>query len=146
MLSYTEPAVTVEEANDYAEARAWSNWTGADPLKEGALRRGQDYIAGIGNGRWAVEWDNDATPDEVKFSIIEAARRELAAPGSLAPDYVASDVLIRERKKVGVLEKDVQYAEPKNAGSIRPQIEIIDALLAGHLAQTSGATVALLRM
>jgi hypothetical protein len=80
MLSYTDPAVTVAEADAYATARAWANWTGNDTVKTAALRRGQDYIAGAYNGRWATEWDNDAAPEPVRFAIIEAARRELVTP------------------------------------------------------------------
>jgi hypothetical protein len=86
MLSLTEPAVSVAEADAYASARAWSNWAGADAAKEAAIRRGQDFIAGEYNGLWLEEWENDDAPEAVRFAIIEAARRELATPGILSPD------------------------------------------------------------
>ncbi len=146
MLSYTDPAVTVAEADAYATARAWANWTGNDTVKTAALRRGQDYIAGAYNGRWATEWDNDAAPEPVRFAIIEAARRELVTPGSLSPDYVASKVITKERKKVGPLEKDIQYAEATGASSVRPDIAIIEQLLDGLITSGFGATVAAYRV
>lgn len=146
MLSFTNPAVTVPEADAYADLRVWSDWTGAEASKSGALRRGQDYIAGIGNGRWATVWANDEAPEPVKFAIIEAARRELANPGSLAPDFVASKVVSREKKKVGPLEKELQYAEATSASAVRPNIAIVDQLLAGLLKAAVGGSVELLRV
>lgn len=145
-LSYTDPAVAIAEADAYAALRGWSDWTGLEGVKTVALRRGQDYIAGIGNGRWATEWDNDAAPEAVKNAIIEAARRELVSPGSLAPDFVASRVVTREKKKLGPLEKELQYAEGSSASSVRPNIAIIDQLLAGLLRAPGGASADLLRV
>lgn len=145
-LSYTDPAVTTAEADAYAALRGWTDWTGADAVKTAAIRRGQDYIAGIGNGRWATDWDNADAPEAVKNAIIEAARRELVAPGSLAPDFVASRTVTREKKKVGPLEKETEYAGGASAASARPNIAIIDQLLAGLLAAAGGASVDLLRV
>ncbi len=145
MLSYTDPAVTVLEADAYLVA-AGQAWTGTNEAKAAAIIRGQRYVAGIGNGRWATEWDNDAAPEPVKFAIIEAAQRELAAPGSLSPDYVASKVVKREKKQVGPLAKELEYAEATSAASVRPDIEIIDQLLAGQLRATGGASVPVLRV
>jgi len=146
MLSYTDPAVSVPETDVYVTLRGWTDWTGADPHKTAALRRGQDFIAGAYNDRWATEWDNDDAPEPVKYAIIEAARRELVSPGSLSPDYVASRVVSRERKKVGPLEKELEYAEATSASSVRPQIAIIEQLLAGLIRQGFGGTVELLRV
>lgn len=84
MLSYTTPAVTVSEASAYLAA-AGEAWAGTDEAKAAAIIRGQRYITGIGNGRWATEWNNNDAPESVKFAIIESARRELVAPGSLSP-------------------------------------------------------------
>lgn len=146
MLSYTDLAVTIAEADAYALARAWTNWTGEPAMKEAALRRGQDYIAQRFNARWSSDWANDAAPDLVKYAIIEAARRELVAPGSVAPDFVASKTITREKKKVGPLEKELEYAGATNAGSVRPVIAAIDNLLAGLLKAAGGASVDLLRV
>jgi hypothetical protein len=145
-LSYSDPAASIVEADAYAALRGWTDWSGADAAKAGAIRRGQDYIAGIGNGRWATDWANDDAPEAVKNAIIEAARRELVSPGSLAPDFVASRVVTREKKKLGPLEKELQYADAASAGSVRPNIAIIDQLLAGLLAAAGGASVDLLRV
>lgn len=145
MLSYTDPAVTVLEADAYLVA-AGQAWTGTNEAKAAAIIRGQRYVAGIGNGRWATEWDNDAAPEPVRFAIIEAAQRELAAPGSLSPDYVASKVVKREKKQVGPLAKELEYAEATSAAAVRPDIEIIDQLLAGQLRTAGGASVSVLRV
>ncbi|MFD1944730.1 DnaT-like ssDNA-binding protein [Paradevosia shaoguanensis] len=146
MLSFTDPAVSVVDADAYAILRAWAEWVGPDQVKAGAIRRAQDYIAGIGNGRWANEWHNDDAPAEVKYAIIEAARRELVSPGSLNPDFIASKVLRRERKKVGPLEKELEYSEASKASAVRPDIAIIDQLLAGLLRPAGGASVDILRV
>lgn len=144
-LSLMQPAVTVAEADAYAEARVWSNWTGSDTAKTGALRRSQDYIAANYNRRWKDEWDNDHAPDEVKFAIIEGARRELVSPGSLSPDVVAATA--RKRVKVeGAVE--IEYAVGANgisAADMRPDIAIIDALLVGLLVNGSSTMIDLLR-
>lgn len=137
MLSFTDLAVTVAEADAYASARGWANWTGSD--KEAALRRGQDFIASAYNSRWATEWVNDEAPDAVKYAIIEAARRELVAPGSLNPDYDPSAMVTKERSKVGPIEEEFTYARPQNAFDARPVVGPIDALLSGLLASSGAA-------
>lgn len=144
-LSYVDPAVTEPEADAYLAATGEA-WTGTSEAKAAAIMRGQRYVAGIGNGRWASEWDNDQAPEPVRFAIIEAARRELASPGSLSPDYVASKVVKREKKQVGPLAKEMEYAEATSAASVRPDIEIIDQLLAGMLMASGGASVCVLRV
>ena len=146
MLSYTTLAVTVPEADAYAQARAWTAWAGDDAAKTAALRRGQDYIASTYNSRWSVEFDDTDAPAEVKYAIVEAAYREIVTPGSLAPDYVAAKTVTRERVKVGAIEEEFEYAGGVSAASIRPQIAIIDNLLASYLKQSFGASVDLLRV
>ncbi|WP_052726306.1 hypothetical protein [Devosia epidermidihirudinis] len=139
MLSFTDPAVIPSEADAYAEARLWSDWTGDEAVKVGGLRRGQDFIAQTYNGRWLTVWDNNDAPDLVKFAIIEAARRELVSPGSLAPDFVAARAVTREKKKVGPLEKELQYAEATSAASVQPVIDAIGKLLAGLIGAKAGS-------
>ncbi|WP_116654420.1 DnaT-like ssDNA-binding protein [Pelagibacterium sediminicola] len=146
MLSFTEPAVTSGDADAYATARGWTDWTGDETVKAAAIMRGQTYLAGLYNDRWATEWENDQAPEPVKYAIIETARRELVSPGSLSPDFVASRVVSRERKKVGPLEKELEYAEATGSSSVRPQIAIIEQLLAGLLRQAFGGSVALTRV
>lgn len=140
MLSYTTIAVTVSEADAYATSRAWTDWIGDDAAKTSALRRGQDYIAGIYNSQWNVEFDDDTAPDLVKYAIIEAARRELVSPGSLMPDVVGVERVLRE--KVGDLE--VQYADAGELADARPRIGIIEGLLSGLIQAARNSTVSFL--
>ncbi|MFC3072353.1 DnaT-like ssDNA-binding protein [Shinella pollutisoli] len=134
MLSFTTLAVTLEEADAYATARAWANWIGTDDAKTAALRRGQDFIASAYNSRWIDEWDNDHAPEEVKFSIIEAARRELVKPGSMSPDLKRGGKI----KAVGAGSARVEFADGAPAETT---FSIIDGLLAGLVAPKSGTLV-----
>lgn len=71
----------------------------------------------------------DKEPIEVEYAAYEAALRELAAPGSLSPDFVASSLIKSE--KVGPLE--TTYAVPEantGAAASRPVITIIDEIIA----------------
>jgi len=143
MLSYTELAVTLAEADAYAALRAWADWaTGDDAARTAALHRSQDYIAATYNHLWAEEWDNDAAPDEVKYAIIEGARREKASAGSLQPDVTVGK--IKTRVKVDAI--DISYAQGIGAAAMRPDIPIIGNLLAPHLTKSWGASVDLLRV
>jgi hypothetical protein len=139
MLSFTDLALTVEEADAYATSRAWTNWTGADVAKEAALRRGQDYVAVLYNARWATRWDNDDAPEPVKYAIVEAARRELVSPGSLLPDVTPGSV----KKAVAVSGAvSVTYAVGDDvAASMRPVLAAISGLLVGLVTAESGTSV-----
>jgi len=72
-------------------------------------------------------------PDVIGNATYEAALRELAAPGSLSPDFIASQQVTRE--KVGEIE--VAYAETasKGADAARPVVTVIDEMLAGLLSR-----------
>lgn len=144
-LSYDVLAVTVGEADAYAQARGWTNWTGDDTtVKTPALRRGQDYVASTYNDRWKDDWDDTNAPDEVKYAIIEAARRELVSPGSLDPDITPGKIKQRVRVEGAV---DVTYATGDGtASSQRPDIAIIDRLLKPLLAVGFGGSVDILRV
>ncbi|NIJ89428.1 hypothetical protein FHR49_002229 [Xanthomonas campestris] len=67
-------------------------------------------------------------PGEVERATYEAALRELARPGSLSPDFVASEAVTRER--VGPIE--VTYADSGAGGqpANRPVVPAIDEILA----------------
>jgi hypothetical protein len=140
MLSYTAIAVTVPDADAYAQSRAWIDWTGDEPAKTAALRRGQDYIAGLYNSRWNVEFDDETAPDLVKYAIIEAARRELVKPGSLNPDFVAANAVKRKKVKAGPAETETEFAGAGTVEGARPVIGAIDGLLAGLLLDASATT------
>ncbi|RFF46181.1 DnaT-like ssDNA-binding protein [Xanthomonas campestris] len=81
----------------------------------------------------AVDYDGnpiaaDAVPIEVEHAAYEAALRELARPGSLSPDFVASTLAIR--KKVGPIE--VAYSDKSVDSGVpnRPIISVIDEIIA----------------
>lgn len=140
MLSFTDPAVTVEDAHSYASARGWSDWLSATEHDQStAILRGQTYLASTYNGRWEVQWANDEAPAPVKYAIIEAARRELRSPGSLAPDYDPSRVVTNKRVKAGPVETETSFA---SASGGRPVFAVIDDMLAGLLITPRSQTVA----
>ncbi len=70
----------------------------------------------------------DEIPEEVERATYEAALRELVAPGSLSPDFLASEVVTKE--KVGPIE--VTYAEAAADAQLpnRPVVPAIDEILA----------------
>ncbi|MGV6394516.1 DnaT-like ssDNA-binding protein [Pseudomonas caspiana] len=71
----------------------------------------------------------DEVPVEVERAAYEAAIRELASPGSLSPDYVASQTVKRE--KVGPIETEfATTAAFAGADAVRPVIRIIDEIIA----------------
>ena len=142
-------------ADDYHDARGNTAWAaGSSPDKLAALTRASQYIDGRGQcdglslfpgtktgGRaqvlvWprtgAVDWSGaailpDEVPVEVQFATYEAALRELAAPGSLNPDYVPAQQVKRE--KVDVLETEyVGAAEGVNP--VRPVVSVVMDMLA----------------
>jgi len=134
MLSFNELAVSLEEANAYVAERAYTDWTGTDQAKTAALRRGQDFVAGVYNGRWSEEFENNDAPDEVKFAIVEAARRELAKPGSMSPDLKRGGAI----KSVGAGSARVEFADGAPAETTFLAIE---RLLSGLISTTSSTTV-----
>jgi hypothetical protein len=134
MLSLTTLAVTTTEADAYVAARGLSGWPSDTTAKTVALRRGQDYIAGLYNTLWLTEWT--VAPDEVKFAIIEAAWREAVTPGVLLPDVTPGTV------KVLTGVKGITWERVKTVGgveSLRPSIPVIDGLLTGLVASGSTA-------
>ncbi|MEE5138675.1 DnaT-like ssDNA-binding protein [Pseudomonas alliivorans] len=67
-------------------------------------------------------------PVEVEQATYEAALREIALPGSLSPDYVASTAI--KRQKVDVLEIEYQTASTGTGVPTRPIITVVDELIA----------------
>lgn len=142
---------SLEEATAYMAARGYA-WTGSDADKEAALLRGSEYVDSLGlvkpcfwvgsktGGRAQVrQWPrtgavdgfgepiaNDEVPQEIIEASYQAAYRELASPGSLSPDYIASDTF--KSAKVGPLE--VTYATSSD-GSIptKPVVSVINDLI-----------------
>lgn len=132
MLSFTSLAVDLTEANSYAADRGWTDWTGTDQVKTAALRRGQDAIAGEYNGRWLDDdWDDDSAPDNVRFAIIEAARRELIEPGAMTPDMERGG----EIKSLRAGSVAIEY---KDGAPSETTFKSIANLLAGLIAPDTG--------
>lgn len=119
---------TAEEADAYFSDRSVSAWTGTSGVKESALIRATDYIEGRFASRFkgqkatseqALSWprivtgyDADEIPTSLKKATYEYALRALTA--KLAPDPVVSEsglAVVAEKKKVGPIEKEVQYAQ-----------------------------------
>ena len=111
---------------------------------QNARGRWESLFSGIKTGgrAQALQWprtgaaDNegsaipaDEIPTEIEQATYEAALREIAAPGSLSPDYVATNAI--KRQKVDVLEIEYQSAAP-GAGGVptRPVITVVDELVA----------------
>jgi hypothetical protein len=84
----------------------------------------------------------DAVPIEIKRATAEAAIRELADPGALAPDVVASAGGAVKREKLGPLE--VEYEAGTSAGATGPGFPVIDGILAPLLAW-GGSSIPLIR-
>lgn len=137
MLSFTELAVTEDEAADYT-GTAGTLVT----LRVTDLMRGQRYIAGRFNGRWLGAWEDDVVPVNVKLAIIEAAIIEQRAPGSLSPiSTPATDkVLVGAGKLTWERVKGSSGAD-----GYMPRSAIIDGLLAGLIRSATGGVSFLMR-
>ncbi|MCO4316337.1 hypothetical protein M8997_004010 [Phyllobacterium sp. 21LDTY02-6] len=156
-LTTTPGAVDVDSYADVAAFKTYAGNMGydiadkTDPEIEQALRRGTRWIDATYGARFvgsptdsaqALEWPrtgakwrgselpDDVIPSQVKNATSEAAWRELTAPGSLSPDYNGADQIKRERKKVGELEKEIEYADGSfsQAASV-PVFSVIDGIL-----------------
>ena len=150
-LSTAESYISVANADSYHSVRGNSTWTGADALKESALRRATTYIDGRYGPRFsgyrrlardqALMWprsdatdvegwtiENDDIPVEIERATAEAALRELVDPGSLSPDVEISTSGSIIREKVGPLE--VEYSDPAAVDRTRPVLQILDDILA----------------
>lgn len=80
----------------------------------------------------AVDRDGDAipaeeVPREVEQAVYEGALRELAKPGSLNPDYVASKAV--KRAKVGPLDTEFFGPEDVDGQPNKPVVGIINDIL-----------------
>lgn len=162
-LPNADSYVSVADATTYFQSRGLTGWvTSPTAPAEQALVRATAYIDGRYrkqfpgrrlNGRdQALEWpreraydqageeiDDDSVPREVKDATCEAALREFTTPGSLNPDVVPAERVIRER--VDVI--DVTYADPGTASAMVPVVGRIEDILSGLLVGgTTGTTTA----
>jgi hypothetical protein len=161
-LANASSYVSVEEADEYFGDRQNFDWEAGD--KESALIRATFYIDGKYSGLWsgtrtngrdqALSWPRygaldsegneipeDEIPVELKYAVMEAALREMAIPGSLSPDQIETQTVVRE--KVGPLE--VEYDSKTGVDNPRPMITVIDELLKPLLGRRSSNVGFLLR-
>lgn len=81
---------------------------------------------------------DDAVPAEVMRATAAAALREMAAPGSLAPDVAGGGAIRRERKRLATMEEETEFAVSDGAGTPGPRFPEIEGILAGILTTGSG--------
>ncbi|GAA2867431.1 hypothetical protein GGQ99_001295 [Aminobacter niigataensis] len=149
-----ESYVSVADAAAYATARGLTFPTTPEAAAEQALRRATTWLDGRYRGSFpgsrtnrreqALEWprinaydrscppeyiDKNEIPVEIVNATIEAAVRELAAPGSLSPDVTPGK--IKKSAKVG--EIAVEYAVGSGVTDQRPVLTVIDDVLSSIL-------------
>lgn len=128
-LTNSESYISVADANTRHTALGNTAWTGADAVKETALRVATEYMEQAFRQRWkgtrntrdqALSWpragatsdgwyiDSDVVPDEVANACADLALK--AAAGDLAPDLERGIV----REKVGPIETEFDTATPQS--------------------------------
>ena len=141
---------------------AWAAST--DALREPALRRATLWTDATYRSRWTgyrlngrtqsldwprsgvVDWegyavDSATIPAEVVSATCEAALRELATPGSLAPDYVASEQVA----SAAAGPVSVTFRDGSGSATVQPILTIVDGILARLLGARSRGIVELVR-
>lgn len=148
--------VSLDDCDTYCTARGLSDWTGADALKEAAIRRATAYLchafAWKGSptqGRdqalaWPRAWVEDADgnavttdtiPREVVNACCEIAAREIVTPGFMSPDVVLTDRVKSET--VGPIS--TTYADAGGAASAaRPVLLLVRDMVSGLVSGGSG--------
>lgn len=158
--------VTVAFADSYFEDRNQTSWSGSDLEKQGWIVRATDYVETRFYGQFrgyeafpgiqalqfprylfgypSVALTTVALPINLQKAVCEYALRAKTAP--LAPDPVVDPSgfqISGTHKKVGPIEKDVEYAT-RGSGST-PQIlrpyPAADMLLAGLVKSTQGRVI-----
>jgi hypothetical protein len=162
-LSDAESYLSVATFKAYCDARGYVYTGKSDAEIEQALRRGTAWLDGkygpsftgeqVNGVDQALEWPredatdargrdlpDDAVPRQIASADAEAAWRELVAPNSLSPDTVLAERIKRSRKKVGDLEKEIEYADATGTDASRPVVSAVDDILASLIKQTSSST------
>lgn len=146
-LANAESYISVTDADTYHTNRGNTGWTGADSVKEAALRKATDYMIQVYRLRWkgapindtmaldwpreevpkagmneAYFWPEDEVPLRVTYACAELALRALSA--DLAPDITR----LTKREKVDVIE--VEYFEGQPATDV---YQAVDKMLAEFL-------------
>jgi hypothetical protein len=153
---------TPADASTYHQARGNAAWASStDDLRLAAVIRasqaldalyGARYPGTVANAAQDLLWPRtgvvyrkeplaaDAVPLPIIRATYELALRELASPNSIIPDFDPTGTIKRERKKLGPLEKELEYAMPVNAAAARPVFAIIDRIIAELLISAPGGT------
>lgn len=146
--------VSVEDCAAYAAKKGLAFPTSPAEPAEQALRRATAWLdstyrirfPGAATDVWqALEWprvgviyrgqpfDEDTIPQQIKDACCEAAVREMAEPGALAPDLERGGAV--KRLKAGSVE--VEYAD---SADLTTTFTTIDGLLSGVLLPAKGNT------
>lgn len=165
-LPNAESYVSVDDCGLYAAAHGLPFDVGSPETDaEAALRRATTWIDATyrdrftgrrRNGRQqALEWPrvnatdaegnaiaNDEIPSEIIAATCEAAIRELATPGALAPDVTPGEI-IKQASVTGAVS--VTYASGSGVDSQLPVVTAIDNILGSLIGSRPGsATVSFL--
>jgi hypothetical protein len=141
-----ESYVSIVDCGTYCTAHGLSAWTGADAVKEAALRNATQYIdtnysfkyektyvdQALEFPRYYWEWD-DPVMNRVRAACCELAVKALS--GSLYTDVVAQQTI---KVKVGPIEKTTT---PSASGQVN--YKQVDSLLKGVI--LGGGSVAVIR-
>lgn len=147
---------TVEEFTEYMDAMglAYETPSPDDGEFEQALVRGSLYIDGTYRDRFpgtrtdgraqplawprtdatdaeCEEIPDDEVPVEIERATYEAAWREFTSPGSLTPDYVASERTKSE--SVGPISVTYAVSDTTSMPDNQPRVPVIDGILDGLL-------------
>ncbi len=141
---------TLVEADAYHLARGNTAWAGSTTLKENALRRSAVWVdinfrvqfpgARTIERDQVLEWPrinafdvagvfivDTEIPIEIQQAQMEAALREVVAPGSLSPDYTASEQL----KSLDVFQVVKREFFGGGENAVKPVLHIVNGILAG---------------
>lgn len=163
---------SLADADSYFSARGVSTWTGADDLKEQALRRATSYLDNQYRDRWigrratetqALAWpridgtrgygypllDSDGydigstvVPTQIKRATFEAALLVLSGT-DLEPRLERGGAIKSIGKGVGPLRKDITYMDGAPAVD---RITVLEGLLRGLVTGSPGATAGNFRL
>lgn len=148
-----ESYASVAVADAYHQARGNPGWTGvarqtgADAVKEAALRKAASYLDGTYRARYvgrkrsgeqalawprisAVDTDGwilpiDSVPPAMVRAACEVALRAMG--GDIQPDVANSGIVTYYRDKVGPLEEETHYV----GGSMRTRFTSVEDALSG---------------
>jgi len=145
IVSGAESYLSVADADTYHTARGNDGWTGDATAKEAALRNATDYLTQRYRLNWyghrfslgqALDWPRsgindvgtDEVPREVRHATAEMAL--VALTTDLNAPLERGGQVKRERKKVGPIESETEYAD---GASGRTRYPAVDGILAPFL-------------